>query len=419
MIYSKKILFIILALVIFAALYFIFIHQPAENGENNEPGENGQLENNTGSTSRTSVRVTVERVKRGDLVKRITAFGIANATRILKILPDTQGRVKLIMVKNGDYVKKDQVLFKLDDTEASLALEQAKNTKIQNYSQFLIQEMDYRDDKNDSDKRITEAKKKYLEMKKRHDEGLISEKEFKTAERVYRMTLEAAKLDRETVVKSQTGLTGAELNVKSAELALKKTVSRAPFSGIVTDMDIVPGQTVTTGDEVLTLVDYSTIRITAEVMESEIPALEKGRNVKIDFIAIPEKIYNGTINHISPIIDEEKKTGKVEILIDNSDLLIKPGMNARVRLDSLIFENRLLVPRSAVLERDGRKLVFIVKDGRAKWEYIRSGLENEEYVEIISDSKVGILGVHENDIVITDGHQSLSHDTEVSYKEPD
>ncbi|MBN2135310.1 MAG: efflux RND transporter periplasmic adaptor subunit [Acidobacteria bacterium] len=419
MIYSKKIMFIILALVIFAAIYFIFIHQPAENGDNKNTGENSQLENNTGNSSRTSVRVTVEKVKRGDLVKRITAFGIADATRILKILPDTQGRVKSITVKNGDLVKKDQILFKLDDTEALLALERAQDTRIQNYSRFLIQEMDYRDDTDDSDKRITEVKKKYLQIKKRHDEGLISEKEFKNAERVYRMTLEAAKLDRETVVKSQTGLTDAELAVKSAELTLKKTVSRAPFSGIITDLNLVLGKSVSSADEVMTLVDYSTIRITAEVMESEIPALEKGRNVKIDFIAIPGKIYNGTINHISPIIDEEKKTGKVEILIDNPDLLIKPGMNARVRLDSLIFENRLLVPRAAVLERDGRKLVFIVKDGRAKWEYIHSGLENEEYVEIIPDSTVGIFGVHENDIVITDGHQSLSHDTEVAYKEPD
>jgi cell shape-determining protein MreC len=88
-------------------------------------------------------------------------------------------------------------------------------------------------------------------------------------------------------------------------------------------------------------------------------------------------------------------------------------MFAHVVLDTEIFADRLLVPVEAVLLRDNRQLVFVVRDGRAQWEYVTTGLENEEWMEIIGDN------LNEGDIVVTSGHFTLAHDTQVTIIEPE
>lgn len=423
MIFNKKTLYIILGVVLAAILAFIFI--PGKSADSKPGGDNpadgtaspiaGGLTDKEDNSSAVPVKVKAEKVIVGDLIKRVSAYGNAEAQKLVKITPETNGKILKLFVKEGNRVSQNTVLFKLDATDAQLSLKRAKNEEIKAYSEFLVSEMDYNGMNDDRSVKIEQAKNKLAEAKKKFDSGAISKKEYDQIAYSCELTIEAAGVNRGDVVKSRTGLTGAKLNVENAELDIKKKNVSAPFEGIVTDIKIVEGKNVNAGEETMTLVDYKNIKIAAEVLENEIPALKVGRKVKIDFLAIEGKVYEGVISAISPLIDSEKKTGKVYINIPNPDLKIKPGMYARIRLDAHIFGGRLLVPRAAVLERDGKRLVFVIKNGRAQWEYVRTGLENEEYIEIIPDSEIGILGVHEGDMVITDGHFSLAHDVKVSY----
>jgi HlyD family secretion protein len=83
-------------------------------------------------------------------------------------------------------------------------------------------------------------------------------------------------------------------------------------------------------------------------------------------------------------------------------------MFAQVSLDAEILGDRLLVPLEAVLLRDNRELVFVVRNGRAQWEYVTTGHENERWIEILGDN------IHEGDIVVTGGHFTLAHDIPVT-----
>jgi len=94
------------------------------------------------------------------------------------------------------------------------------------------------------------------------------------------------------------------------------------------------------------------------------------------------------------------------IELNNPAGKIKPGMFAQARLDAEIYTNRLLVPKEAILVRDQRKLVFTVEGGLAKWCYVETGFENDDYVEIKS-------GIAEGDSVIISGHYTLSHDAKI------
>ena len=112
---------------------------------------------------------------------------------------------------------------------------------------------------------------------------------------------------------------------------------------------------------------------------------------------------------INPIVDAESKTTAVTVEIPNPEEKILPGMFAYAKLEAQIFNNKFLVPKDAVLIRDQRKLLFIIRDGLAKWCYVTTGLENEDHVEILDST----LGLKPGELVITEGNYTLVHDAKV------
>jgi len=88
-------------------------------------------------------------------------------------------------------------------------------------------------------------------------------------------------------------------------------------------------------------------------------------------------------------------------------------MYADVTLEATRLPNRIIVPASAVIERDGRPLVFVVKEGRAQWVYINPGRSNGAEVEVLPDSSTGEIPVKPGDLVLVEGHLTLTHDAPV------
>jgi multidrug efflux pump subunit AcrA (membrane-fusion protein) len=90
-------------------------------------------------------------------------------------------------------------------------------------------------------------------------------------------------------------------------------------------------------------------------------------------------------------------------------------MHAEVEIAADVYKDRLLVPQDAVLVRGGRKLVFVVENGLAKWRYVEIGLENERFAEILPSTEPG-WGVQAGEQVIVEGHFTLAHDAKVVVK---
>jgi HlyD family secretion protein len=88
-------------------------------------------------------------------------------------------------------------------------------------------------------------------------------------------------------------------------------------------------------------------------------------------------------------------------------------MYADVRLEATRLTGRIVVPASAVIERDGRPLVFVVRDGRAQWVYITPGRSNGRETEVVADSSTGEIPVNPGDLVLVEGHLTLTHDAPV------
>jgi RND family efflux transporter MFP subunit len=195
-------------------------------------------------------------------------------------------------------------------------------------------------------------------------------------------------------------------------LRLEKTKIYAPFSGIITDIQVSPNENVSAGTVLFTLVNIDRVQVNAKVLESEIGKMVVGREVDLKFSAYPGEVMPGKVSAISPVVNPDDKTCTVIIDVPNPQARIKPGMHAEVEIAAEIYHDRLLVPQDAVLTRGGRKLVFAVEDGMAKWKYIQIGLENEDFAEVLPDEN-GEIPVTEGMQLLVEGHFTIAHDANV------
>jgi RND family efflux transporter MFP subunit len=193
----------------------------------------------------------------------------------------------------------------------------------------------------------------------------------------------------------------------------------APFAGRVADLRVVEGQHVTAGTELLSVVDLDPIDVEAQVLEAQLGLLSEGRRAEVTFAAFPGELFSGVIETINPVVDPETRTGRVTVRIANPNGRIKPGMYAEVLLDAQALPDRVLVPRTAILERgEGRRrtMLFVYEEGPrgglAKWRYVNPGRENDTHVEILAEGPEQGM-VEPGEVVLVDGHHYLAHDTPI------
>ncbi len=211
------------------------------------------------------------------------------------------------------------------------------------------------------------------------------------------------------------GLAQADVALREAEINLERTSVRAPFPGRVANLNVVEGQQASPGTDLMTVVDLNPIKVEVQVLEAEIGYLTEGRRATVTFAAFPGETFSGRISTINPVVDPESRTARVTVLLSNPRGRIKPGMYARVSLEANFFPDRILVPRSAILEKDRRTMLFVFEDGRAKWRYVTTGMENDTQVEILANEETSM--VEPGEIVLVDNHFYIIHDAPVTLVE--
>jgi RND family efflux transporter MFP subunit len=313
-------------------------------------------------------------------------------------------------IKEGQHVKAGDLLIFIDDQRYRLALERQEASRLRLLSEMLLEKQFGQltaEPAGATPEKIAKAKERFASAESAFRKGLISQQEFEKASKDYEMSLIESGMRKEEVMAASKGLTQAEIDVKTAELDLEKTKIKAPFAGIVTEIKVSPGEHIEAGRELFTLVNISEIKVIAKVLESEVGKMKVGREVDLRFSAYPNKVFKGRVEAVSPIVNPEDRTCAVHVIVENPQEEIKPGMHAEVEIAAEVYKDRLLVPQEAVLVRGGRKLVFVVEEGLAKWRYVEVGLENEKYAEVLD-------GVKEGEKVIVEGHFTLAHDARVS-----
>lgn len=361
-----------------------------------------------------AVSVTGYPVHRGQLIQRITANGVAEAERLLQVSSEVQGKIAEIAVREGQWVEAGDLLVRIDDTELQLERDRAEEALINKLMIFAADQLVVPG----ADGLVAARADNRDESASDFLQRMISEEAYRTILAQPDLEGRLSAMTREDLYAALAELTAQRVALETAELNVARTRVVAPFAGQVAGIDATSGpnsktwpvvsQRVNAGNELMILVDPTPLRVRVEVIESEISYVRAGRRAEVAFPAYPGEIFNATIESIAPIVDATRKTLSVTVRLPNTDRRLKPGLFADVILDTEIYEDRLLVPIDALLIRDNREVVFVARNGKAQWEYIDKGLENDDWVEIVGGN------VQEGEIVITSGHFTLGHDAAVN-----
>jgi RND family efflux transporter MFP subunit len=412
MIIKKRWLVLSLVVIVIGALVFFFVlkKKPEKQAEESGSPQTGAPAQKAEEAPRP---VKVALARKGELIIRLKSPGEAVTERRIALKAEVAGVIKKLNVEEGQHVKKGDLMVELDDQEYRLKLERQEALRLSALSSLFLENQfaspGSGQNSPDQDK-LKRAKEEFNKAESLFNKGLASGADFEKAQKDYELVLIETGMKKSEIMAASKGLTQAEVDVKIARMELEKTKIRAPFFGIVTGIKVSPEEHIETGRELFTLVDISQIKVLAKVLESEIGKMKVGREVDLRFSAYPQKVFRGKVAAVSPVINPEDRTCAVHIMVENPQEEIKPGMHAEVEIAADVYKDRLLVPQEAVLVRGGRKLVFVVEEGLAKWRYIEVGLENEQYAEVLDGVKLG-------EKVIIEGHFTLAHDARVSVVE--
>ena len=368
------------------------------------------------SKKEAALPVKVITIKRGNFPLRLNISATADVRERADVRTEIPGTIEGINVKVGDWVREGQVLVQLNKEERQLDVEQRKAEKLRSFSQFLVNEdtslLGNTELTEEQKKELALKKQKYLEAVQDFEKGKINRDQFDAIQDDYQKLLMMSGEMREEIRRAQEGLSAAIVQLKQSQLNLKRCTIRSPFQGYIADLLVSKGETVSSAQTLLRVVNLKTLFLRGFALESELQNLKEGTNVRIRFDSFPEQFFYGEIESISPEIDETRKTITVYVKVDNKDNLFLPGMHAEIDVEYKIFENVIKVPRDAVLTRQDRYLVFTIKDiqgrtGTANWVYVEVGHQNDEEIEILS-------GVEEGDLVVVYGHMTLAHQSKVT-----
>jgi len=206
-------------------------------------------------------------------------------------------------------------------------------------------------------------------------------------------------------LKFKSGVLEASNALDNARLVYNQTFMRAPFSGIVANLEAKTGNYITPSDIFCTLISNTKMEVSFSVLEGEYNAISMNQEVTIEPFTNTSVSYQGEIVEINPLVDENGLI-TVKALITSKEAKLFDGMNVKILVNSSI-KNVVVIPKQALVLRSNREVVFTVDKGLAKWNYVTIAGENSTHYALKKGVKVG-------DSLIVSGNLNLSHDARVN-----
>lgn len=304
-----------------------------------------------------------------------TILGSLEAKDVVKVSSEIKGIVQSINFEEGDFVKKGDLLVKLDDADYRLEVERDEAILMKSRT-------------------ILENTQRLLERRRQlYEKGVVSKEVFTD------FTSELAK-QRAEVKES-------EANLAISKEKLADSVIRAPMSAIIANKVIAIGEYVEDNTLLLEMVDINPLKLKFTIPEkyASLVRSQDGKNSRIRFRveAYPEKDFPATIYFINPQVNSDTRRMEIKAWVDNSQGLLRPGFSAQVKIVAKSRKNALVVPDQAIIPKEGKFVAYVVDEekGIARETEVEIGLRFEEAIEVIK-------GLKEGDLVVIRGTQDLS-----------
>ena len=306
------------------------------------------------------VNVVVQDVVPGEIRDMTVLPGSVEAWLNVALAAETAGRVEKLSVREGDDVQAGQIITQVDVTALGAGVARAR-------AAFEL----------------------YAEQVQRRErlfrEEIISEEELEQI--------------RSEKVQSREAL-------RQAEIEYDRGLVRAPGAGRVNELMIEVGEFVDRGEVVIELVNIDKVKVQVQVPEMDVRFLEVGQPVRVMVDAFQGQEFSGIIDFISYSGDPATKTFRTQVILDNPENRIRPGMIARVAFLRRIIPDAVAIPLSALIDRGGERLVYVEEDGLARARQVEIGVIEQDRIQITS-------GLHPGDRLIVAGHREVEEGTAV------
>jgi len=356
----------------------------------------------------TPLKVRVTAVGRGAIRSVVSTNGKIEPIQNFEAHAPISTTVKLLLVKEGDHVRKGQLLLQLDDadirTQAARAQAQVKTAQADQAAQEtggtheevltisaqLIKARSARD-----------AAQRNLDAYRRlQQQGAASPGEVRQAEdALQRAQADVTLLEqkqKERYSKPETARIEAQAEeaqaaYDAAEDALRKSSVRAPFDGMVYSLPVKQGAFVQAGDLLLQEADLSRVLVRAFVDEPDVGRLQSGQKVEVTWDAVPGRIWMGAVNTVPSTVKlrVSRNVGETTCVVDNHDLRLLPNVNVGVTIVIAEHNNVLTLQRDALRIDENKPYVYRIVDHHVKRQVIEFSLQNLTRVEITSGLSEG------------------------------
>lgn len=317
------------------------------------------------ATADRSVAVETVVAREQALSRELVAVGSLRSDESVTLGSEIAGRITRINFDEGQSVQRGQVLFELDNTIYRAEFDQARA------------------------------------------QAQLTQRNHERALELFARKL-IAQSDRDTAAANSEVARAA---LALAQARLDKTRITAPFDGIAGLRRVSPGDYISAGQQLVSVEAMSSVKVDFRLPESALPALKTGQKLSIELDAFPGERFEGELYAIEPRVADDTRSIGLRANLPNPEGKLRPGLFARVRLQTGAPIPALVVPEQAVFPRGSQQFVYVVEDGKAAQREVSIGQRLPGQAEVVSGIKVG-------DQVVVSGLQQLADGTPVRLAQP-
>ena len=380
-----------------------------------------------GGSKEDIIAVQTEKVDKRDITQTVTATGTINPEFKVIITPEVTGEIMKLPVDEGDKVKKGTLLIRIQAKTYTAQKERADAVLQSSKATLSMRKAE-----------LNKVKAAYDRVKELQAKGLASNSELETAESNYLSSKALYEAQESAVLQSRA-------SVKEADDRLSKTLIYAPMDGTISQLNVELGERVlgsgfTQGTNIMTVSNLNNMEATVEVDENDVVLISVGDTTRIEIDAFGDRIFKGIVTKIG----NTAKTGglgtqdqvvnfEVRINLIDTDKNLRPGMSCTAKIETETIKNVLSVPLQSVTARNASELengkknkktknnkplnvkkrtqskpklyeiVFVIKDGKAEIAKVKTGISDDNYIQIKS-------GLKENQEVVKGSYRAISRE---------
>ena len=328
------------------------------------------------------IAVEVSAAAPGDIQRALTLSGDIRAARETPVSARVGGRLETLLVDEGTRVQAGQALARIDDTDLKLQLLQAE-------AQLAAAQAN----RASSATNLATTTDNLKRLQQLHGEGGVSDQQLI-------QTRGQAQAAEAGVRAAEAQIAQARAAIALAKSQLSYTTITAPFAGVVTQKQAEIGTMLQPMAPVFTVASVKDLEVKVPVGQAFLGGVHPGQSASFNVPTYPGRSFSARVKEVAPTVDVGTRTATVTLAIPNEEGLLAPGMFARVNLPTASREDVVVVPEAAVVSNGEREFVFVVAAGTAERREVKTGLREDQRVELTA-------GVEPGDAIVTLGQGML------------